>query len=192
VSPAASAEQAFGPALGLLELESIARGYVVADALVKHARVRLAISEAVTPGKYLLLFVGPIAEVEESFAVGRALGGAQVLDALLLPQLAGVVQRALGGAFEQRDPQAALGLLEAHTVAATLLACDTAVKRAQVRLHHLHLARGVGGKGWFLISGALHDVEAALEGATAALAPHLLVAAELIQRPHGELKGPGL
>ena len=31
-----------GPALGLLELESLARGVVVADALVKQAAVRIA------------------------------------------------------------------------------------------------------------------------------------------------------
>ena len=44
-----------GPALALLELDSIARGYVVADAVVKRAPVTLSLAEAVTPGKYLLL-----------------------------------------------------------------------------------------------------------------------------------------
>ena len=45
-----------GPALGLIELESIARGMVVADALVKKAAVRISLAEAITPGKYLLIW----------------------------------------------------------------------------------------------------------------------------------------
>ena len=52
-----------GPALGLLELESLARGVVVADALVKQAAVHIALAEPVTPGKYLLVFTGAEAEV---------------------------------------------------------------------------------------------------------------------------------
>lgn len=179
-----------GPALGLLELESLARGVVVADALVKRAQVSIAIAEAVTPGKYLLVFFGAVAEVEESFKAGEEVGKALVLDRLFLPQVALQVVDALGGRpLAKVGPLDAVGLVETHTVASALLAADTAVKRAQVKLTHLQLAKGIGGKGWFTLAGAQADVEAALEGAGAAIAASLLVATEIIQRPHAELRG---
>ncbi len=175
------------PALALLELESLARGIVVADAVVKRAAVKLSIAEAVSPGKYLLVFTGPVAEVEESFGAAVEVGGSTILDRLLLPHIAEAVIDALQGRFAASG-DAAVGIVETHTVAATLLAADTALKQATVTLTSLHLARGIGGKGWFTLSGAQHDVEAALEAVTRLVAPTLLVATELIQRPHAELK----
>jgi microcompartment protein CcmL/EutN len=180
------------PALGLLELESIARGLVVADALVKKAEVKLYLSEPMTPGKYVLLFRGPVAEVEESFKEALEIGAAGVLDKLMLTQVHTRLLGALDGKPEKPADGDALGIIETHTIASAVLAADTALKRAEVKLSHLHLAKGIGGKGYFTLSGVQHDVEAAVEGAAAALEPALLVATEIIQRPHRELKGPGL
>ncbi len=178
-----------GPALGLFELESLARGVVVADAVVKRAQVRLALAEAVTPGKYLLIFTGPVAEVDESFQAGLEAGGQRVLDRLYLPHICEDLLRALEGQLAKVGPDDAVGIVELHTVATTLRAADAALKRADVQLTALQLARGIGGKGWFTVAGVQHDVEAALEGAAAAVEPALLVATELIQRPHAELRG---
>lgn len=178
-----------GPALGLFELESLARGPVVADAVVKQARVRLAIAEAVSPGKYLLVFSGAVGEVEESFKAGRDAAGPRLLDSLILPHVAEAVVAAMEGRLATVGRDDSVGLVELQTVAATIRSADAALKRAQVSLTAFHLAKGIGGKGWFTLTGAQHDVEAALEGAASAVESHLLVATELIQRPHAELKG---
>ncbi len=175
------------PALGLLELESLARGVVVADALVKKARVRVVIGEAITPGKYLLVFLGDVAEVDEAFVEGVAVAGPKIIDRLMIPALSPQVLDGLLGRVAQARPTDALGLLETQTVASAILAADTAVKRAEVRLTHMQLARSIGGKGWFTLAGDQADVEAALEGGAAAIDPGLLVATEIIQRPHAEL-----
>jgi microcompartment protein CcmL/EutN len=177
-----------GPALALLELDSIARGYVVADAVVKRAAVTLALAEAVTPGKYLLLFSGGVAEVQESFQAGVEAAGRTLLDKLLLPMAAEGLVAGLLGRFPGQYGES-VGIVETHTVAATLLCADVALKRAEVILERLQLARGIGGKGVFVVAGALHMVEAALEGAAAAVEPHLLLTTELIQRPSPELRG---
>ncbi|MBK7863210.1 MAG: BMC domain-containing protein [Archangiaceae bacterium] len=179
-------------ALGLLELESIAKGLVVADALIKKAAVKLYVSEPMTPGKYVVLFKGPVAEAQESFEEALRVGAALVIDKLLLTGVHSRVVAALDGAFEALGAHDALGIVETHTLAATLLAADTALKAAQVNLTFLQLAKGIGGKGWFTLAGAQADVEAALEAAAAAVEPRLLVATELISRPHRDLKGPGL
>lgn len=179
-----------GPALGLFELESLARGIVVADVLVKKAAVTIALAEAVTPGKYLLVFTGPEGEVAESFKAGLEAGGAMVLDSLHLTHIAeGVVGALLRNEFARVGVDDAVGIVELHTVAATLKAADVALKQANVKLTHLQLAKGIGGKGWFTLAGQQADVEAALEGAAAAVQAPLLVTTELISRPHAELRG---
>ena len=180
-----------GPAVALLELESIARGFIAADALVKRAPVRIAQAEPITPGKYLLLFSGGVAEVEESFAAGVEAAGATLIDKLLLPYAAEALVRGLTGRFHSGLGES-VGVVETHTVAAALLAADTALKRADVRLTGMQLARGIGGKGYFTLTGSLHMVEAALEAVALAVPQPLLVATELIQRPHPDLKGPVL
>ena len=78
--------------------------------------------------------------------------------------------------------------VDVRLVAATLRAADVSLKRAEVKLTHLQLAKGIGGKGWFTLAGKQHDVEAALEGAAAAIGAGLLVATELIQRPHADVR----
>ncbi len=179
-----------GPALGLLELESLARGVVVADALVKQAAVSIAIAEGVTPGKYLLVFVGPEAEVAESFKAGVDAGGSLVLDSLHLPHIAdAVVAALLRNEVSKVGAHDSVGIVELHTVAATLRSADVALKSANVRLTHFQLAKGIGGKGWFTLAGEQADVEAALERAAASVAANLLVTTELISRPHADLRG---
>lgn len=190
--PSASGAALPGPALAVLELESLARGAAVVDALVKRARVVVHIAEGVSTGKYVIVFTGEVAEVEESFKAGEELGAALVMDRLLLPHAALRVRRALVGQIDLVTPGDALGLFETQTVAAAIAAADAAVKVARVKLTAMRLARGIGGKGFFTLAGVQHDVEAALEGAGAAIAPHLLIAAELIQRPHADAKGEGL
>jgi microcompartment protein CcmL/EutN len=176
------------PAVALLELESIVRGMVVADAVLKRAEVQIALGEPVTPGKYLLLFHGGVAEVEESFAAGMDAAGPALLDSLLLPQADRGLVNALRGEYASPSAGESVGLVETHSVAAALKSADVALKRADVTLLRLHLARGIGGKGYFTFSGALDRVEAALEGAAACLDPNLLLTAELIRSPHPGLR----
>jgi microcompartment protein CcmL/EutN len=177
-----------GPALALLELDSIARGYVVADALLKRAPARIVFAEATTPGKYLVLFTGEVADVEESLRAGTEAAGATLIDTLYLPYAHERLLEGIGGLFVQLAGES-LAIVETQTVASTLKAADAALKRAEVTLTHLHLARGVGGKGWFRLEGELHMVEAAIEAITDAVQAPLLIATELIQRPHAELRG---
>lgn len=179
-----------GPALGLLELESLARGVVVADALVKQAQVEIVIAEATTPGKYLLIFCGGVSEVGESFQAALAVGGSMVIDSLYLPHLdEGLLRAVLRNELSTRRDDDSVGIVELHTVAATLKSADVALKLANVTLTQIQLARGIGGKGWFTLAGEQHDVEAALEGAASSVPANLLVTTELIQRPHPDLRG---
>lgn len=184
IAPASSA-----PALALLEIESIARGMVVADAVLKKAPVQLLSAGPVSPGKYLVLFTGGVAEVEEAAAAGKAAADAQLLDLLILAQAHPALGPAIRSGAKGR-PAGSVGIVETQTVASALLCADRALKAAAVRLIQVGFARGIGGKGYFVLTGSLDDVEAALEAALRGLATNLLVGTELIARPHDELEGP--
>lgn len=185
-------------ALALVEIASLARGVVCADAAVKRARVELLACEAVTPGKYLLLFGGEVAEVEEALKAAEEAAGASKLDRLWLPQahpdLLPALRAGAAGLPDEAAMQAgrSAGVVELLTVAAALRAADAACKAALVRLQLLHLARGIGGKAWFVLRGELHDVEAAVLAAQEAAGEGMLAGAEIIAQPHPDLRGRAL
>ena len=156
------------PALALVEFSSIAAGIQAADAMVKRAPIDVIKVGTVHNGKYLVLIGGQVADVEESLAAGREIGGASVLDFVFLPQVHPEVVETIGGA---RSPEVtdALGVIETTTAAAAIHAADAGVKGALVRLVEVRLADGLGGKGIVLFSGLVADVEAAVRMGTSVL-----------------------
>ena len=54
------------PALGLIELKSIARGIIATDAIVKKAPVKLLGTHPICPGKYMIIFAGEAAAQSDS------------------------------------------------------------------------------------------------------------------------------
>jgi len=181
-----------GPALALVEVASIARGHRVADAMVKRAPVELLRVEPVSPGKLLVLVAGDVASVDEAFRAGLEVAGDAKLDALFLPnaheQLPGAVRgEARAGDAAQRETIDALAVVETTTVAATILAADAAAKAARVRLIEMQLARGIGGKAFFVLTGALEEIEAAVEAALGAIDAAAVCGTEIIAAPHGDL-----
>src|SRR5687768_7608223 len=156
--------------------------------MVKRAAVRVLRADPLTPGKYLIVIGGSEAEVEEALGAGRAAAGETELDVLLLPHVHEAILSALGGtlADEAAARDGALGVLELSTVAATIGAADAALKAAHTVLLALHLARGIGGKGYFALAGSQDAVEAALEAGDAAVEPGARAGREIIPRPHGD------
>jgi microcompartment protein CcmL/EutN len=172
------------PALALVEFSSIAAGIQAADAMVKRAPIDVIKVGTVHNGKYLVLIGGRVADVEESLASGREVGGNAVLDYVLLPQVHPEVVETIGGT---RTPEAtdALGVIETTTVAAAIHAADAGIKGALVRLVEVRLADGLGGKGIVLFSGLVADVEAAVQIGTQVLErPDLLVRQVVIPQLH--------
>ena len=179
---------ATGPALGLLELQSIARGVTVADALVKRAAVQLHLNRPVSPGKHLVLCSGEVAEVEEAMLAGRAQAGSSLCDELLLTLIHDEVLAVLRRKVKlPLSEELSLGIVETLSAASTLRGADAACKAAEVRLHELRLCDGLGGKGFAILVGEQDMVEAALATVESMLLPGLLLSVELIARPHPEL-----
>ncbi len=181
-----SAEVA-GPALGVVELSSVARGVVAADAMVKKAPVELVFARPVSSGKFVVLVSGAVADVEEAMACAIEAAGALLVDRLLLAQAADGVLTALRRQAPEVGATDAVGIFETFSVASALLAADAAAKAARVEVAELRLADGLGGKAYFVVAGEQADVEAAMFAAEHVTATGMLLGREVIARPHQDL-----
>mgnify|MGYP002641232543 CR=1 FL=1 len=170
------------PALALIEVNSIAIGMVVSDACVKKAAVDLLQSRPIAPGRYITLFWGDVGEVEEAFLEGTRIAQDTLVGQLFLPGAHDSLIEALV-AVAQPTPVDSIAIVELYTLSATLLSADAALKAADVQLLEMRLAAGIDGKGYFVLTGELYDVEAAVEAATEAIEPATLVRTETIAAP---------
>jgi len=175
-------------ALAVVEISTIARGYVVLDALVKKAPVTVRVARAVTPGKLVIVFSGDVASVEEAFEAAREHAKGTIVDDVLLPAAHAGLLPAIDGALVPASGDA-IGVVETSTVASSVRAADAALKAALVVVPKARLAIGIGGKGVFVVCGALADVEAAVDAATAEIPVEKRVAIEIIAQPHDEVRG---
>jgi len=177
------------PAIGLLELSSVARGVETADAVLWEARVEMLFATPVQPGKYVMLFTGGVQDVRAAVHRGAALAGDDLVDQLLIAQLheqvLPILRRRGGRINGELD---AIGVVETATVAAAIVACDLALKTASVDLLDLRIANGLGGKSFFVLTGEVSDVRSSVgSGARSAAERGLLTREVVIARPHPDL-----
>jgi microcompartment protein CcmL/EutN len=174
------------PALGLLELDSIAAGIAAGDAMAKRAPIEVIRAGTVHPGRYLVLVGGAVADVEEALEAGRAAASASVRDEVFLPNVHPGVTAGMRGARPTATGEA-LGIIETDTVAAVIEAADAGLKGARVQLLELRLADDLGGKGYLLFDGPVAEVEAAVEVGAGRIAARPGLTWRIIPQLHAEM-----
>ncbi len=173
--------------LGLLELSSIARGIEAGDAMLKAADVCLVRSATVCPGKYIVIITGEVAAVAAAMAAGRACAAAFFVDDLVIANLDEQVTAALSGCTVP-PAAAALGVMEFFSIAASVVAADTAAKAAEVSLLEVRLGLGIGGKSFVTLTGSVSSVQAAVSaGVKEAAAKGMVVCTSVIPSPVPEI-----
>ena len=176
------------PAIGMIELNSIAAGIKTADVMMKRAPVDLLECRPVCPGKFIILVGGLTDPINEAMTVGLETGAECRVDSLLLPNVHPSIFPALVGAVEAGQVEA-LGIVETVSVATTIVAGDASAKAADVLLTEMRLANGLGGKSFYLMVGDLPNVEAGVEaGVEKAGAEGLLIRYEIIQQLHEDVR----
>ena len=166
----------------MIELASIGRGLRVTDEVAKKAPVDMLTAEPLSSGKFMVLFSGEVAPVEESLAAGQVAGAELVINTLFIPNIHPQVLEAVDGPIERAIDS--LAIVETLSIASTVTAADAAAKAANIELIQIRLARGIGGKGFFTLTGPLPDVEAAMEAAIAAAGEMFLADTQIVPRPH--------
>lgn len=186
-SPTGLGRQLELPALALIECASIAVGFLVADAVVKKAPVRLLRAQTASPGKFLVLFAGDVASALEAHQEGLLLAADVLLDDLLLPNAHPTVLPALEG-LTAGAALDSFAVIETFSLAAAIVAADVAVKAAPVTLIEIRPPIGLGGKSFVSLTGGLEDLQAAVGQALDRVRPGGMICRHvLIPNPHPDL-----
>ncbi len=174
-------------ALGLIESNSIAKGIEMSDTMLKTADVTLLVAKTICPGKYIVLVGGDVAAVNQSVRAGLEVTPEVVVDSFVIPNIHPSILPAISGGTVV-DKVRAVGIIETYSVAATVEAADYAVKAASVTPIRMHLAFGIGGKSYVVLTGEVSDVKAAVDaGVVTASEKGLLVQKVVIPRPHEQI-----
>ena len=175
--------------IGLVELSSVAIGFLVTDTMLKAADVKLLTNRTICSGKYMIMVAGPVAAVQAGVAAAVETGGAYIIGTCLIPNVDPALFPALSGTvlIQNKD---AMGIIESFSVAALIEGADAAVKAGDVQLLEIRLAMALGGKAFARMTGNVAAVEAAVEAGAAVVARRgLLVSKVVIPAPVDEIYG---
>lgn len=173
--------------LGLVEVSSIAQGFLVADAMIKSADVDLVIARTVCSGKYIVIVNGYVGPVKTSVNTGVKTADFALIDSMIIPNIHPEVVPAIKGLSMVSDKEA-LGVVESFSIASLIESADIAVKTANVKLIEIRIAMALGGKAFFTLTGSVADVTSAVNSAADFVGQKgLLVNKVIIPRPLPEL-----
>lgn len=175
-------------AIGVIEIKNIARGFLVADAMLKAANVELLMANSLCPGKFIVMVAGDVGAVQNAVRSGRAAGGAEsIVDETVISNIHDDILKALSGSTEVKKIRA-LGIIETYSVASAIAAADAAAKSAAIELLEVRLARGMGGKSTVSLTGEVGSVTAAVRAAITAIQDSgYLVDHIVLPAPHNAL-----
>jgi microcompartment protein CcmL/EutN len=174
-------------AVGLIELSSIAAGFLAADTMLKSSNVRLILSRSICSGKYMVLVGGDTSAVQAATAAGAQAANGCLIDQTVIANLHPDVFQALGRS-QPAPLSGALGVIESFNIACLIEAADAAAKSANIILMEIRLAMALGGKAFATMTGDIASVEAGVQAAKTLLSDAgVLVNAVIIARPHPDV-----
>lgn len=173
--------------IGLLELNSVAKGIESADEMIKAAEVELLMARSACPGRYLAMIAGDVGAVEDSIGVGRQTAGEFLVDNFVIPNVHPSVFPALSctTGIPEMD---ALGVIETYSSASCIIAADAAAKAGDVALIEIRCATGLAGKSFVTMTGDVDSVNASVNAGIEALEDEgLIMSYVVIPSPSQEL-----
>ncbi|SMD12353.1 BMC domain-containing protein [Sporomusa malonica] len=174
-------------AIGIVEFTSIAKGIEASDIMAKTADVTLLVAKHLCPGKYMVLVSGDVSSVRQSITAGIEMGAQHTVDHFVIPNVHPSILPAIGGGNDLTNVKA-IGIIETYSVAASIEATDVAVKNASVMPVRLHMAFGIGGKSYSIVTGDVAAVNAAVAaGSELAASKGMLVYHTVIPRPNQQV-----
>ena len=175
--------------IGLIELTSVATGFLVEDVMLKAASVQLLLARSICSGKFLIVVSGDVTSVAAAVQAGGVAAGASLIERRQIARVHPSVLAAISNAVDIDPKQLrSIGIVETFSAASIIQVADEAVKSANVTLLRIHLAMALGGKGFVLMAGDVASVQAAVAaGAKVAGEDGMLVGKGVIAAPSEEL-----
>lgn len=175
--------------IGLIELSSVANGFVVEDLMLKAGSVQLLLARSICSGKFLIVVSGDVTSVQAALLAGATAAGASLIERRQIARVHPTVLQAISQTVDIPPSQLqSLGVIETFSAASIIEVADAAVKTANVTLLKVHLAMALGGKGFVVMAGDVSSVQAAVAaGCKAAAEDGMLVGKGVIPNPSPEL-----
>jgi len=170
-------------AIGLLEITSIARGVEALDAMCKAAGVKPETAAAISKGKYIIIISGPVGEVESSMSKGADIAGETVVANHIIRNIHSGVLSALNKKIKAAGIEA-VGIVETKEALPAVFAADAAAKAAFVHVSEVNTGKGIGGKGYFIVTGEVGAVRTAVSAGVKAVGENAIIARIVIPNAH--------
>jgi len=175
-------------AIGMIELNSIAKGVESGDEMLKTAEVELVVAQPICAGKYMVLISGDVDAVEDAVSVGKEIAGEFLVDDFVIPNVHASVFPALTATTRIKEIDS-LGIIETFSVASAVMAADAGVKAAAVDIIEIRCATGLGGKSFLYLTGDVDSVHAAVEAGIGVLeGSGLILSHVVIPSPTKDIK----
>ena len=166
-------------AVGFVEIKSIPVGIQTADEMVKAGNVELLLSTPICPGKYVIIVGGHVGPVKAAMSKAELVSGIYLIDTHILDNIREEVLPAIAGVTPTQQIQA-VGAIE--TISALT------AKASKVSIVDLRIARGLGGKGYLVITGEVSSVRSAVNACLAKLGiSGEVTSTSIIPRPHPQI-----
>ncbi len=166
-------------AIGMIELNSIAKGVEAGDEMLKVADVDLIMAQPICAGKYMVLVSGDVDSVERATEVGKETAGEFLVDDFVIPNVHSSLFPALTATTLIREIDS-LGVIETFSVASAITAADAAVKAADVDIIEIRCATGLGGKSFLYLTGDVASMNSAVQAGIDALEGSGLILSHVI------------
>ena len=173
-------------AIGLLETTSIAKGVETLDAMCKAAGVEPETAMPISRGKYIIIISGPVGEVESSMAKGVEIGGDTVVASHIIRNIHSGVLSALNKRIKS-DKVEAIGIVETKEALPAVFAADAAAKAAFVHVTEVNTGKGIGGKGYFTVTGDVGAVRTSVSAGVKAIGEAAVVTRIVIPNAHAHV-----
>lgn len=172
-------------ALGIVELNSIAKGIELTDIMLKSSEVEIIYSKHTCPGKYLIIVKGDVSAIEEAVNNSLKEGEKNIIGSFILPNAHEQLINGINKKF--KIDVKAIGVMEFTSIASGIIALDKALKYGQINLVRFTLGNLIGGKCYFIVTGLLSDVEESIKWAENSIDSKKVVNKLVIPSPNPEL-----
>lgn len=170
-------------AVGLMETSSIAKGIESLDAMCKAAGVKPEVHLPISKGKYIIVISGPVGEVESSLSKGLEVAGNTVLARHIIRNVHSAALAALNKKVKPEKIEA-VGIVETREALPAFFAADAAAKAAFVHVAEVNTGKGIGGKGYFTVTGEVGAVRTAVTAGIRAIGEDAVISRIVIPNAH--------
>ncbi len=173
-------------AVAMFDIFSIASGFLAADIAVKTSTVKLITAQTFCPGKFFILFTGQTGSVKASYEAVKEKLISDIVNDCFIPNISDQIFDALLGLNSVKLD--AFGCVETMDAPSTILAADAACKASDITLIEVRTSKGLGGRGFFTLTGTVQDVKAAVNAAKEVVGENLIINDCIIPRPAKQLE----